>query len=94
MADIVILSAILVVVLLAFIFERLPIDLVAFTSLGLLLIFDLVTPEQAISGFSNPAVITVMMMFILSYALTHSGLLNKLGQRIATLSGRSYDLIL
>ncbi|REJ81872.1 MAG: SLC13 family permease [Acidobacteria bacterium] len=92
MLDIVLLSITLGVVLLAFVFDRLPIDVVALSSLALLLLFDLVTPEEAISGFSNPAVITVMMMFILSYALTHSGLLNKLGQRIAALSGKSHWL--
>ncbi len=84
------LVAILAFTLFAFAFEWLAIDVVALTSLALLLLFDLVTPEQAISGFGNPAVVTVMMMFALSYGLTHSGLLARLGHRIASLSGRSH----
>jgi di/tricarboxylate transporter len=50
----------------AFVREWMPMDVVALTSLALCLVFDLVSPEEAISGFGNPAVITVLMMFILS----------------------------
>ncbi|MEE2777700.1 MAG: SLC13 family permease [Acidobacteriota bacterium] len=74
----------------AFAFEWLPIDAVAFTSLGALLLFRLVTPEQAIAGFSNPAVITVMMMFILSYGLTSTGVIDQFAHRVARLSGETH----
>ena len=88
--DIPLLVAIATFMLLAFVFEWMPIDVVALTTLGLLLLFDLVTPEEAISGFGNPAVIIVMMMFVLSYALTDTGLVLKLGNSIASLSGTSF----
>ena len=90
--DIPILIAILALTLAAFSFDWLPIDVVAFVNLGLLLVFNLISPNEAISGFSNPAVITVMMMFVLSYGLTRSGLINLLGQRIAQMSGTSHWL--
>ncbi len=85
-----ILTAIIVFTFLAFSFEWLPIDAVALSSLGLLLLFGLVTPQEAIRGFSNDAVITVMMMFILSYGLTHTGLIDRFGQKLAQLSGRTH----
>lgn len=85
-----ILIGIILFALAAFVFEWLPIDVVALVTLSLLLVFNLVTPEEALSGFSNKAVITVMMMFVLSYGLTHSGLISKLGNRIASYSGLSY----
>ena len=88
--DIYILTAIIVFTLLAFVREWLPIDAVALTCLGMLLAFDLISPTEAIAGFSNPAVITVMMMFVLSESLTRTGLIAKLGHRIASLSGRSF----
>ena len=88
--DIQILIGILIFTMAAFVFEWLPIDVVALTCLALLLLFDLVTPEEAIAGFGNTAVITVMMMFVLSEALTHSGVISKLGHRIASMSGSSY----
>jgi len=84
------LTAIIVFTFLAFSFEWLPIDAVALSSLGLLLLFGLVTPQEAIRGFSNDAVITVMMMFILSYGLTHTGLIDRFGQKLAQLSGSTH----
>lgn len=86
--DVVLLIAILIYTLAAFTFDWAPIDVVALTCLGLLLVTNLITVDQAIEGFSNPAVITVMMLFILSYGLTNSGLLKKLGERIAQLAGK------
>ena len=71
--------------------EWLPLDTTALVSLGLLLGFDLVTPEQAIAGFSNPAVVTVLMMFILSDGLVQSGLVRRIGYRIAAW-GRGLEL--
>lgn len=89
-ASVAILIGIIVFTFLAFAFEWLPIDAVAFTSLGLLLLFGLVTPREAIAGFSNEAVITVMMMFVLSYGLTHTGLIDRFGQRLSRLAGHSH----
>ena len=56
----------------------------------LLLLFDLVSPQEAISGFSNPAVLTVMMMFILSYGLTRTGLISQFAHKVAKISGRTH----
>ena len=83
------LIAIVGFMIMAFAREWLPVDLVALVSLALLLLFGLVTPDQAVSGFSNPAVITIMMMFIMSQALVESGAISKLGHRIATMTGQS-----
>ena len=87
--DILLLVGIIAFSIVAFAREWLPMDVVALTCLALLLLCNLVTPEQAISGFSNPAVITVMMMFVLSAALVHSGLVSKLGYKISDISGGS-----
>lgn len=75
--------------ILAFALEWLPVDLVALVSLALLLVFGLVSPEEAVAGFSNSAVVTIMMMFIISQALVGSGAISKLGHRIATMTGQS-----
>ena len=90
--DIWILVAIIAFTFLAFSFEWLPIDAVALSSLGLLLLFGLVTPQEAIRGFSNDAVITVMMMFILSYGLAHTGLIDRFGQKLSQMSGATHWL--
>ncbi len=87
--EIALLLGILAFTLASFVREWLPLDATALVSLGLLLVFGLVTPEQAIAGFSNPAVVTVLMMFILSEGLVQSGLMRRIGYRIARWARRS-----
>ncbi len=88
-AETVLLLAIVVLTIVAFVREWSSMDVIALSCLGLLLVFNLVSPEEAVAGFSNAAVITVMMMFILSEGLVQSGLITKLGYRIADLTGTS-----
>ncbi len=90
--EIALLIAVIAFVVAAFAFEWMPIDQVALVSLGLLLLFNLVTPEESIAGFANPAVITVMMMFIVSEGLVRSGVINLLANRLATFAGSSAGL--
>lgn len=71
---------ILVVAVVLFATEKLSADLVAILILGALLLTGLVTPEEGISGFSNPATITVAAMFVLSAALQKTGAVSALGQ--------------
>lgn len=88
--DIVLLLLILAFTIAAFVREWLPLDVVAMTTMALLLLCNLVTPEQAVSGFSNAAVVTVMMMFILSDALVRSGLISQVARYFASISGTSH----
>ena len=44
----------------------------------LLLVFGVVTPEQAFSGFSNPAPITVAALYVLARAVEKTGALQPL----------------
>jgi len=69
--------------------ERLRMDVVALLVLGSLAIFQLVAPEDAVSGFSNPAVIAVWATFILSEGLTRTGISDLIGRVILRLAGRS-----
>jgi di/tricarboxylate transporter len=66
---------ILVVALICFISEWLPVDLTAIAIAVVLMLCGLVTPEEGISGFSNTATITVMAMFILSAGINRTGVI-------------------
>ena len=57
---------ILAITVILFITEKLSIDLIALLVLVSLAVSGLVTPEEALSGFSSPAVVTVWAVFILS----------------------------
>ena len=80
--------AIIVIAMLLFVTERLSIDLVALLVLVVLAITGLVTPEEALSGFSNPAVVTVWAVFILSAGLARTGIVGWLGRLLVRTSGR------
>jgi len=81
--------AILVGAVALFISEKYPIDFVALLVLGALLLFGLITPQEGISGFSNPATVTVGAMFILSAGLQKTGATAAVG-RLMVRFGRSY----
>ena len=88
--DTVLLGLVLAFMLVSFVTELLPVDVTAIVCLALLLLFGLVTPEQAVAGFSNSAVVTVMMMFILSEGLVQSGVIRRIGFRIVRLAGKAH----
>jgi len=78
---------ILTVAVVLFVTERLRVDLVALLVLGSLAVTGLVTPTEALSGFSNPAVVTVWAVFILSGSLSKTGVANIVGRTILHWSG-------
>lgn len=79
--------AILAVALVLFVSEKLPMDVVALLVLGTLEVSGLVTMEEALAGFSNPAVVTVWAMFILSAGLGATGVADFLGRQVLNLAG-------
>ncbi len=64
-------------------------DIVALLVLGTLAITGLVDPYEALSGFSNPAVVTVWAMFILSAALYQTGVAKIIGRQVLRFAGNS-----
>ena len=72
-----------------FVSEKLRMDLIALMVLGTLVLTGLVTPPEAVAGFSNAAVIAVWAMFILSDGLTRTGIANVIGHNVLRLAGRN-----
>ena len=87
--DIIIVLFIILLAFILFVSEALPIDVVALTVLSMLLITGQLTPVEGISGFSNPAVITIAILFVLSHALQKTGVLEYLVIKINQLVSRS-----
>ncbi len=79
---------ILAIALVLFVSEVLRMDLVALLVLCALAVTGVVTPNEAISGFSNAAVVTVWAMFILSEGLTRTGIADILGRQVLRIAGR------
>ena len=80
---------ILLTAIVLFVSERVRVDLVALMVLVTLALTGLITPQQAISGFSNPAVVTVWAVFILSGGLSRTGVAGILGRQVLRLAGHS-----
>lgn len=80
---------IIVVVVFIFATEKLRVDVIGLIVLLTLALTGLVTPAQAFEGFSNPAVITVWAVYIVSGALFKTGVADMLGERILRLAGHS-----
>ncbi len=56
-----------------FISEKLSIDLIALMIIGALVLSGVITPEEGLAGFSNPATLTVAFMFVISAAILKTG---------------------
>jgi di/tricarboxylate transporter len=69
--------------------EWIPMEVTALLVLGAVALTGLVTPVEALAGFSNPAVITVWAVFILSGGLTRTGVANVIGRFVLRLAGDS-----
>jgi di/tricarboxylate transporter len=87
MSQILAVLAVLVLSLFLFISEKIRPDLVALLILVILAVLGLVTPQEAISGFSNPAVVTVWAVLILSQGLARSGTANIVSDRLLQIAG-------
>jgi di/tricarboxylate transporter len=79
--------SILIVAVILLITEWIPMEVTALLSLGAVTLTRLVTPAEALAGFSNPAVITIWAVFILSGGLTRTGVANVIGHYVLRLAG-------
>jgi len=86
--DIAQMLVILAIAIILFITEWLRVDVVALLVLLSLVITGLISPEEAFSGFSSPAVLTVWAVFIVSGGLFHTGVANLLGDRLLKIGTR------
>lgn len=85
--EIITVIAILVIAVILFVTERLPMDIVALMVLVSLALTGLLTPAESLAGFSSPAVVTVWAMFILSGGLERTGVANVVGRQVLRLAG-------
>ena len=79
--------AILVVTALCFAWGRVRADLVAICSALGLVLTGVLTPEEALTGFSNPLVVMMGGLFIVGGGIFGTGLAKRLGEGILGLAG-------
>ena len=64
-------------------------DVVALCALVLLILFNVLTPEEALSGFSNSIVIMMIGLFVVGGAIFQTGLAKMISSKILKLAGES-----
>ncbi|HID51095.1 MAG TPA: hypothetical protein EYP41_03540, partial [Anaerolineae bacterium] len=80
---------ILGVAIVLFASEKIQADLVALMVMLALILTGILTPREGFSGFSNPAVITVWAIYIVSAGLLYTGVADGIGRRIRHVAGGS-----
>jgi di/tricarboxylate transporter len=90
--EIVFVLALIVLAFILFVSEKFSLDVTALFILTILFAGGFLTVEEAISGFSNPAVITIALLFILSQGLQKTRILEYLIVRINKLVSQSKNL--
>lgn len=79
---------ILIAALILFLTDQLPADLVALLVVVALGVTGVLTPQEAFSGFSRSAVITIIAIFILSEALQRTGVTDQVGNILLRVGGQ------
>ena len=87
--EIAIVLGVITLMFILFVMELFPLDVTALSILAVVLALGYISPEEAISGFANPAVITIALLFVLSHALQKSGILEYMVIRLNKLTERS-----
>src|SRR5918996_1495479 len=73
------------------VWDRWRYDVVAITSLMVCVLLGLIGPEAAFGGFSNPAVITVAAVLVISRALARSGAIDALAGKLIGASSAQFS---
>ncbi len=79
--EMIIVLLLIVMMLIALLLELARPELIIFLVLVTLLLLGIITPEQALSGFSNEGMITIALLFIVAGAVQKSGLIDDVMER-------------
>ena len=77
---------ILIITVAMFIWGRVRADIVALTALAALLVLGILTPAEALAGFSSPIVIMMIGLFVVGGAIMQTGLAKLTGNKLMALS--------
>jgi len=83
--EIFLLFGIIVVMMVFMVMEKLPADTLSITVMCVLIVGGFVSPEEGVSGLSNPAVVTVLCLMMLTVGLERTGLINAIGKKLKAL---------
>ena len=81
--------SILIIAVVFFVTGKIRSDLVALCALILLMLFEILTPAEALSGFSSSIIIMMIGLFVVGGGIFRTGLANVISRKILNLAGNS-----
>ena len=87
--DVWLVFGLLAVTIVLFISERIRLDVVALLSVIALMLTNLLTPAEALAGFSDPIVLTVAGLFVVGSGLVQTGVAKTVGNWVTRVAGAS-----
>ena len=88
-SDALLVFAILAVTIALFVSDRLRLDLVALLSMLALVLTGILTPAEALTGFSDPVVVMIAGLFVIGGGLSRTGVAGRVGGAIGAVAGTS-----
>ena len=85
--EIAILLGLLLTALVLFARELFPMEVTAFGVLVALMLLGIISPADALAGLSNPAVVTIGMLFVLGHAVAKTGVLEVAAEKLSNMVG-------
>ncbi|MCV5942110.1 SLC13 family permease, partial [Escherichia coli] len=82
MTPIVITLVLLLVAIILFATEKLPVDVIGLILVIALVLTNVLTIQEAVSGFGNDVVITIAGLFLLVGGLIRTGIVDLIGRRL------------
>lgn len=92
--DALLVFGLLVLAVVLFVWDRVPFDVAAVVILSSLLLTGIVSPQEGLSGFSNPATVTIGAMFVLSEGLRRTGALETVSELFSEYGEGNYWMTL
>jgi len=79
----------LIATIIMFVFGKLRADIVALCSLSVLILGGVLSPTEALAGFSNPVIIMMAGLFVVGGAILQTGLAKSVSHKIMLLAGNN-----
>ncbi len=87
MSPIIIVLGLLVVALILFATEKLPVDVVGLILVVALVLTGVLTAKQGVAGFGDDIIVTIAGLFVLTGGLIKTGLVDLIGRRLYRIAG-------
>ncbi|MEO7660704.1 MAG: SLC13 family permease, partial [Pyrinomonadaceae bacterium] len=87
MSPITITLILLLVAIILFAIEKIPVDIVGILLVMGLVLFGVLTVQDAVAGFGNDIIITIGGLFVLTGGLVKTGLVDLFGRRLSRIAG-------